>query len=525
MLLGLKYAIIFFMRKIFKKLWKILTNKVFLTALFLLIQIAFIAVVIVYLSFTSIGIYILFSVFSLIVCLIIISRDDNPAFKLAWVVPIMALPFFGGFLYMFLGRRRMSAKKRKRMLNLDAAAQKEMAAMVNCAEGLGDDQKKLAAYVKHSSGYPVFNDTQTFYYDSGEKYFAALADELEKAQKFIFMEYFIIERGIFWNSVLEILERKVKDGVEVRVMYDDVGCLFTLPAGYDLKLKRKGIQTSVFNKITPSIDARMNNRTHRKIAVIDGKTAFTGGINIADEYINEKMRFGHWKDTGMMFKGGAVDSFTLMFLSFWAMAEKEKSFDFSAYRADRKYLQSVKASGKVQPLAGGPGANVQLIENAFIQIINNADKYVYINTPYLILDNEIYTALRLAAKSGIDVRITMPHIPDKKMVFMMSRSFYSGLLKSGVKIYEYVPGFNHAKSFVADDSIAYIGTCNMDYRSFYLHYECGALLYDTDSIADMKQDYLQTLKQCKQISLAEANNVTVFTKIARSVLKVFSPLL
>lgn len=249
------------MKKFFKKLWKIVTNKVFLTALFLLVQIAFIVAVIFYMSFTSVGIYILFSVFSLLACLTIISRDENPAYKLAWVVPILALPFFGGFLYVFLGRRKLSVKTRKRMEAVEAAVNEEMTAIKSKEENLNYDEKKISAFIRHSAFYPVFDNTETIYYDVGEKYFEALAAELEKAEKFIFMEYFIIERGTFWDTLLEILEKKVAAGVEVRVMYDDVGCLFTLPGNYERRLRNAGIQTSVFNKIHPSLDVRIDRKS------------------------------------------------------------------------------------------------------------------------------------------------------------------------------------------------------------------------------------------------------------------------
>ena len=511
------------MKKFFKKLWRIITNRVLLIALSLLVQIALLVLVVVFLSFNSVAVYTAFSVLSVITCVFVISKDDNPAYKLAWVVPILALPFFGGFLYIVLGRRNMSPKRKKRMKHLLREAGEQLDKLSENASIPDPDSEKLAELIENSSSFPVFAGTQTQYLPCGEVYFETLICELEKAEKFIFMEFFIIRTGEFWDSVLKILERKAAEGVEVRIMYDDVGCLFKLPSKYDKRLRRAGMHVSVFNRLVPSLDTRMNNRTHRKIVVIDGKTAFTGGINISDEYINLRQPFGHWKDTGMVLRGRAVNSFTVMFLSFWAAANKAEKIDFAPYLA--KTDEWADAKGFAQPLSGGPGRNEQLIERACIRMINTANKYVYINTPYLIIDNEMYTALCIAAKSGVDVRITAPHVPDKKAVFMMTRSFYPGLLKSGVKIYEYVPGFIHAKSMVSDDRAAYVGSCNMDYRSFYLHYECGTFVYDTESIDEIKKDYLNTLKECKPITYEEATDVTVFTKIARSFLRVFSPLL
>ncbi len=509
------------MKKFFKKLWRIITNRAFLIALALFIQLALFATAVVFLSFASIAVYISFSVVSVVVCFFIVSKDDNPAYKLAWVVPILVLPFFGGMMYIALGRRNMRPKRKKRIRSLTKQGREKLKELSASVRPTHERNAKLANFVEKSSDFPVFENSRVVYYEIGEKYAAALVEELRKAEKFIFLEYFIIDTGKFWDSVLEVLKEKAASGVDVRIIYDDVGCLFKLPSNYDKKLKAAGIKTSVFNRLVPSLDIRMNNRSHRKIAVVDGKVAFTGGINIADEYINEISRFGHWKDTGICVYGAAVNSFTVMFLTFWAASENKSDIDFEPYLV-RDF--PVLNCGKIQPLSGEPNSG-QLLENSFIQIINNASRYVYINTPYLIPDNETYTALCLAAKSGVDVRITMPHIPDKKTVFMMSRSFYPGLLKAGVKIYEYVPGFMHAKSFVCDDDVAYVGSCNMDYRSFYLHYECGALLYESECIADIKRDYLTTLKECKPISYETATDVTMFTKIARSILRVFAPLL
>ncbi len=509
------------MKKFFKKLWRIITNRALLIALALFVQLALFATVIVFLSFISVSVYIAFSALSVIVCFFIISKDDNPAYKLAWVVPILALPFFGGMLYIVLGRRNMRPKRKKRIRKLSQKGRDKLQELSDGVRPVHERNAKLANFVEKSSGFPVFENSAVKYYDVGEKYAAALIEELKSAEKFIFLEYFIIDTGKFWDSVLEVLKEKAASGVDVRIIYDDVGCLFKLPSNYDKTLKAAKIKTSVFNRLVPSLDIRMNNRSHRKIAVIDGKVAFTGGINIADEYVNEITRFGHWKDTGISVRGAAVNSFTIMFLTFWAASENQSDVDFEPYIT---FDYPVSSTEKIQPLSGDPNRG-QIIENSFIQIINNASRYVYINTPYLIPDNETYTALCLAAKSGVDVRITMPHIPDKKMVFMMSRSFYPGLLKAGVKIYEYVPGFLHAKSLVCDDDVAYVGSCNMDYRSFYLHYECGAILYESDCIADIKQDYLTTLKECKPISYETATDVTFLTKIARSIIRVFAPLL
>lgn len=511
------------MGKFFKKLFKIITSKAMITFLCFIIQIALMVMAVLVLSSFSFWIYLVLSLFSIIVCLYIMSRDFNPGYKLAWIFPILIVPLFGGLLYLFFGRQTMKKKIKKSIIKTTDETQKLFEYTADKAhQPLNEENSvRISNYILNQGNYPVYGYSNSTYYEIGEKYYEALKIELLKAKKFIFMEFFIIEQGKMWNSILDILKQKVSEGVDIRLIYDAVGCMFTLPGGYHKKLNAMGIKTQVFNKLRPTFDVRLNNRTHRKIVVIDGNTSFTGGLNLADEYINEIVRFGHWKDTGIKIEGVATWSFTIMFLRFWLLLDQSVS-DFNEFIPTDIPESAV---GFIQPLSGGPGPNVQLIENVFMQMINLANKYLYISTPYLILDNETVTALTLAAKSGIDVRISMPHIPDKKTVFMMSRSFYPILLKAGVKIYEYTPGFIHAKEVITDDTIAFIGTCNMDYRSFYLHYECGAILYDTPSIGDMKTAYLETLEKCHQVTLEEANDVTVFTRIARSILRVFAPLL
>lgn len=511
---------------IMRKLFKILTNKIVITALFFLLQIAFTVVLLSVLSAISAWVYFAFTLFSLFVCLFIMGKNANPGYKLAWVVPILLMPLFGGMMYISFGRTaRLSRKARKRLdsaerktdMHLDDARSRTQALL----PALSPPARKLAALTVQQSGCPLYENTAVTYYPLGERFTEALKEELLRAERYIFLEYFIIERGKCWDPILDILCQKAAEGVDVRLIYDDIGCLFTLPAGYAKKLTNMGVKTRAFNKLKPTFNIRMNNRTHRKIAVIDGKIAFTGGANLADEYINVVDKFGHWKDTAVRLEGPAAQSFAIMFLRFWQLLERSVS-PIDAFLPQAEFAP---ACGYVQPVESDPGKNVQSIEKGLMEMLHNADEYAYINTPYLIPDNEFITALCLSAESGVDVRITMPHIPDKRMIFVMSRSFYPVLLKSGVKIYEYLPGFVHAKSMVCDDSVAYIGTCNLDYRSFYLHYECGAYLYDVPAIADMKADYLRTLEKCKQITYEEATDVTAVTKLARTVLRLFAPLM
>ncbi len=352
--------------------------------------------------------------------------------------------------------------------------------------------------------------------------FPAMLEALEASEHFIFMEYFILDKGTMFDTVIEVLERKVKEGVEVRLIYDDMGCITTMPAHFYRSLQAKGIKCAAFNPFRPMLSIIMNNRDHRKIFVVDGKVAFTGGINIADEYINKTERFGYWKDTGIRLEGEAVWSFTCMFLEMWNYIVRS-SEDLRKFKPDTVPDQPFESDGFVQPYGDTPLDKENTGENVYMNIISKAKKYVYIFTPYLIIDNEIATALTLAAKRGVDVRIVTPHIPDKKTAFMLTQSYYEQLMGGGVKIYEFTPGFIHAKCFVCDDRVATVGTVNLDYRSLYLHFECGVFLYRTSSVMDVKQDALETI--ARSIPVTQDMLKPVLQKVLiQAILKLFAPL-
>ena len=379
------------------------------------------------------------------------------------------------------------------------------------------------SYIKNVARFPMHKNTETKNYSSGEENYADLLKELKKAKKYIFMEYFIIEEGKMWDSILEILEEKASEGVDVRLIYDDMGCISLLPYGYDKTLEKKGIKCIAFNPFKPLVSLVMNNRDHRKITVIDGHTGFTGGINLADEYINEKERFGYWKDTGIMLKGAAVWNLTIMFLEMWNSSRKTDT-NYSIYKPEINQTETIVNDGYVQPYGDSPLDGEVVGENVYMNIINSAKEYVYIYTPYLIIDNEMMTALCLAAKKGVDVRIVTPGIPDKKVVFKLTRSYYRQLIEAGVRIYEYTPGFIHAKVFLSDDKIATVGTINMDYRSLYLHFECGVYLYKTKSITSIKEDVFDTLEQSKEFTKEDLKNGRRF-ELWQAILRVFAPLM
>jgi cardiolipin synthase len=337
------------------------------------------------------------------------------------------------------------------------------------------------------------------------------------------MEYFIVEKGYMWGTILEVLKQKAEEGVEVRFMYDGMCAISMLPYGYPKQLERYGIQCKMANRIQPFLSTTQNNRDHRKICVVDGKVGFTGGINLGDEYINRKERFGYWKDTAVMLKGDAVQSLTMIFLQMWNVEERRPE-------AYRRYLTARgeelrRGLGYVIPYADSPFDNENVGEEVYFHILNHAKKYVHIMTPYLILDNEMITTLVRAAKSGIEVIIIMPHIPDKWYAFAVAKTYYKELIEGGVQIYEYTPGFVHAKVFVSDDDTATVGTINLDYRSLYLHFECGVFIYNNPEIEKIEQDFRQTLAKSHKVTLVEAKERSLLTKITGHVLRLVAPLM
>ena len=384
-------------------------------------------------------------------------------------------------------------------------------------------RRVLTDYIRNISGFPVYGGTQVEYAPLGEDFFRQLMQELPKAKKFIFLEYFILEKGLMWDSVLEVLRERAAAGVEVCVIYDDFGCIQRLSASYPKELAGFNIKAVPYNPMRPSMDPSLNYRDHRKICVIDGQVGFTGGINLADEYINKVERFGHWKDTSVLLRGAAVRSLTRMFLQQWTLNAGSDTLD----RPEEEYLtaRALPAQGYVQPYPDSPLDHFNVAENAYLHLIQRADHYVYITTPYLILDNEFVTTLKTAAESGVDVRIITPSHPDKWYVHMVSRSYYQTLIQSGVKIYEYQPGFIHAKMCLCDDEAAMVGTANLDYRSLYLHYENAVLLYHTPVLAEIKKDIEETLEKSRLITIEELRSKLRGTSALCALLKLLAPLM
>ena len=381
----------------------------------------------------------------------------------------------------------------------------------------------LAHYLTHQAAFPVHRNTEVTYFPLGENKFKEMKKQLRLAEKYIFLEYFIVEEGIMWNTILEILKRKAAEGVEVRFMYDGMCAFDLLPYSYPKKLQKYGINCKMSNKIRPFVSTIQNNRDHRKICVIDGQVGYVGGVNLADEYINEKERFGHWKDTAVLLRGDAVQSLTMIFLQMWDV-------DMRGVEPYGKYLTKKADTlneklGYVIPYADSPFDHENVGEEVYFHILNHAKKYVHIMTPYLILDNEMLTTLIRAAKSGIEVIIIMPHIPDKWYAFAVAKTYYKELIEGGVQIYEYTPGFVHAKIFVSDDDTATVGSINLDFRSLYLHFENGVFIYDNPEVQKVEEDFQNTLAKCHKVTVTEVRNRGILMKMAGQVLRLVAPLM
>ena len=507
-----------------RKLWKLLTSKFLLVCFLLLIELAIVPAVFFLLSrsvpHAAPVLSVLVIALDVILVLCIINSEMNAEYKIAWIVPILLIPPIGAIFYLTLRRRKTPRRKLKSVLEktgLDTLYVHDIGAMQRFAQKSGF-AGQCAEFVAQQSFLPVSDCDEAEYFPLGELYFERLKQELRRAKKYIFLEYFVIAPGVCWDAIVEILKERAQNGVDVRVIYDDIGSMLKVPSDYAARLEKQGIKCLCFNPFRPVLDVAQNNRTHRKIAVIDGKTAFTGGINLADEYINETHPFGHWKDTGVMIRGRAVQNFSALFLQIWSLRhEKEDYSKYVTESAPGKHLCIVFGD---TPFDG----NRNICEDLYLKIIYHAKKYVYINTPYLILDGEMKRALVSAARSGVDVRITVPCIPDKKYVYAMTKAFYSQLVRDGVKIYRYTPGFLHAKSIVSDGDVCIIGSSNMDFRSFYLHWECDAMFFDEDVCEKLYLDYVKTCGESELVT-PDTIKVSLLRRIYRSLLRIFAPLM
>ncbi len=453
----------------------------------------------------------------------IVRSDTNPAYKIAWIIPIMLLPIFGGLFYLVYGKRRPTRRERRRISLSRNIQERVLSYQANAADAIAGDDPDAAVqsrYITEHAGIPPFKNTAVRYFPLGEDMFKCMLEDLKSAERFIFMEYFIIADGRMWQTVYDILAEKAAEGLDVRLIYDDIGNLFNQPENFFREVEKRGIKCRVFNRFSNILSSRFNNRDHRKICVIDGNIGYTGGVNLADEYINEFDRFGHWKDSAIRLHGDGTAALTAMFLSMWCFITGQDE-EISAFVP----AQNRPGNGYIQPYADTPLDEEDVGENIYLNIIARAKKYVYITTPYLIIDSEMLKALTLAAKSGIDVRIITPSIPDKKIVYALTRSYYEPLIKAGVRIYEYSPGFIHAKNFVSDDSTAVVGTINLDFRSLFLHFECAVWMYRSDAVFDVKDDFLNTLDSSREITVKSLPRPHGLKRFFLTILRIFAPLM
>lgn len=470
------------------------------------------------------------TLFSLMMVIYLFNYDMDSTSKLTWLFIIMVSPVPATVLLWFTKRDIGNLTLKGRINYLVTMTKKKIPQdkeVINNPDIVGSCTDDLCRYLNKSGCFPVYANTDVTYFSSGEEKFESLIDELQKAEKFIFLEYFILDEGYMWGKILGILEEKAKQGVDVRVMYDGMCEITTLSFDYPERVEKLGIKCKAFSPIKPFISTYYNYRDHRKILVIDGKVAFNGGINLADEYINKIERFGHWKDTAVMLKGEAVQSFTLMFLQMWNISEKSPEWDrFLKYDCLSKYEHDKSGEeGFVMPYADCPLDDYKVGENVYMDILNRATDYVHIMTPYLILDGELETSLKFAAQRGVDVKIILPGIPDKKMAYALAKSHYKSLIKSGVKLYEYTPGFVHAKVWSSDNEKAVVGTINLDYRSLYHHFECATYMYKTKCIADIERDFHETLEKCREVTPETIKNEKIYYKFFGGLMKIFSPLM
>lgn len=517
--------------------------RVFISALLFFVQVILFIVFFIVLVVFPFGTQYLFGsmivllLFDLVLALFIANTKVEAAFKISWLVIVICMPFVGGFLYLLFANKMTTKKMRKQRINvindlkvkLKPNCTKELSLLNSENESAGS----IANYLYMNAHSATYTNTSVTYYEIGDISLKPMVEELKKAKKFIFMEYFIMQSGEFFDSIFNVLTQKAREGLDVRLIYDDFGCSSKMSSFFYREVRKAGVKCYPFNYVRPFVDIRQNNRDHRKIMVIDGVVGFTGGINIADEYINKGSKFGLWKDNCVMLKGPAVNGLTNLFLSIWKMLERKKqevdpiiNFEKYSYSKNKIYddRENKKIHGFVIPFGDEPFDGEDTGRNVFLQMISKANKYVYISTPYLILDEELISALEVAAKAGVDVRIITPGTPDKKIVYQCTRSYYGTLLINGVKVCEYQPGFNHEKMVVVDGKMAETGTINFDFRSLYLHFENGIFFYGGKEVEKMNEDIIKMLKDSKEVDTKKYLKASKIRVIWWSILRIFATL-
>lgn len=509
-----------------KRILKMLFSRLAIVMLIIILQIIAYIFLWAYLSEAYLYIHTFFSFLSVIIFLLVINKQEPSSYKLPWIVILLLMPFYGVILYSLFGRvpiNKRYIKKYQGIYEESIEYQKENIELKERLISHNVLASSQSSYIYNTTKLPLYKNSKVTYFPIGESFFDSLLSKIKNAKKFIFLEYFIIEKGYMWDTILDVLKQKVSEGVEVYLIYDDIGCINKLPYQYNNLINSYGIKCIVFNPFKPIISAIHNNRDHRKIAVIDGKYGYTGGANIADEYINKVSIYGKWKDNSILIEGEAVRSLMIMFMQTYNAHAKVKL----EYKKFMDEVVPIESDGVIQPFGTGPKPffNDRVGETVYLNMINQAKRYVYIFTPYLITDYNFREAIKNACKRGVDIRILTPHVPDKKIIYFMTKSNYSDLIEAGVKIYEYEPGFIHSKTLVCDDEIAVVGTINLDYRSFVHHFECGVWMYKTSCINDIKNDFINTCSNEGLEITRENAKLKSYQKLLKNLLEIFAPLL
>ena len=506
--------------------------KIVAVSVIFVLQIVFMA----FMYTTTKGIYIyaryVFEALKVITALFILYKHDSAAYKISWIVFILVFPVVGIVAYILWGNSKLRKKEELKLRKIRVDTENSLESKEEVKEALKkeDIYKYMQAnYINKISGYPVYFNQGVEYFDIGENFFKSLNEDLKKAKNYIFIEFFIISQGKLWNETFEILKEKAKEGVEIKIIIDSFGSLLKKPKNFKEELEQYGIKLYKFNPFSPVINGYINYRDHRKIVVIDGVVSYTGGVNLADEYANLIERFGYWKDGGIKVEGEAAKSFLIMFLRnieeiTLQKVDYEKYIKISEENLPKRNINKNNV-GFIAPFADGPDNRKNPIENIYIQTLNYAKKYVYMTTPYFIVSENILNAILNSARSGVDVRLIVPYIPDKKIVNVATKSYYEVLLEAGVKVYEYKPGFIHSKTFVSDDEVSIVGTANIDFRSMNLNFECTTWTYKTNVEKDVREDFENMLKECKEINLDEWKKRSIFRKMAEGFVAAFSPMM
>lgn len=513
------------------RLFKLIFSKKLLSILFLLFQFFILAASLIW--FRDYFAYIYWAQFVLSAAMIVyeMQLQKNPAFQLTWICLVALAPTFTILLYFLVRFDTTGRRISNRLEYIVKTTNRHLPQKPEATDALHEQYERIAGlsdYLRESCGFPVYQNTDVTYFPLGEYMFEQLKKDLMNAKKFIFMEFFIVHHGIMWSEIHEILKKKASQGVEVRLMYDGMGSINLRPRDYYKLLEEEGIECRTFSPVFPLLSSSQNNRDHRKIVVVDGEIAYTGGINLGDEYINRLDRFGHWKDTAIRMTGDAVDSFSMMFLQLWNAADKKKGFreeEYLSYLTGSTRREKLDVDGFVLPYGDSPIDGENTGERVYLELLCTAQNYVHIMTPYLVPSNEMREVLKYTAKRGVDVVLLVPCIPDKPYMKAVARTYYPELIRGGVKIYEYTPGFVHAKTAVSDGSKAVVGTVNLDFRSLYLHYECAALMIDCPVVATIESDFQKTLIQSKRMTLSEYMKINVISRLFGYILRLFAPLL